>query len=782
MKVLEVNIESIRGINSLNWKLPAGQEAAGWHVILGENGSGKSTFLRALGLGLLGLDRTSALLLDYSKWIHHGTHEGEININIQPEDGDEPDTTDLNASALVLGVGDSGSSLVDYMYRQGIDKANFAVCNTNFLALEKSFVDNRILLPEKLHRLFSTSEVTKENVDPENKIRDLVIGAKVLFIVAGMGGATGTNASPAIAQIAKQLGLLVIGIITAPLSFEGKRRGEIAEKGIEKMHRYCDAVLTVRLDDIRSMYVGATLSTVFSTSDTSLWAATKNIVELCFTTGEINIDFEDVKAVLKDSGPFVVGTAIAKGENRAIHAIHDVFESPIFHNIDLANTKLTLLTITSGPEAGLEMDELSIITEHVQQRIGNEAEMIFGHATDNSLRNQIQITLLISSNDFTKERYSKDSIVHENTKAFVKNIEIAEKLEKDSIKRPYLLSLDLFNVSRSHSSLPRTITLALENGERTKFESIWGNGKGWFLAGFGPFRRFTGGDTEFETLTDFSQHRKLASCLSIFRESFAFTKSIEWLKQLKFRSLEKRGYKFFNLLFDFINQPGFLPNDTLLTDISSEGVFFINAPNAEGNVIGIEELSDGYRSVLSLAFELLRQLEMEYQEDTFSVSSSSSGDIVITVDVPGVVLIDEIDAHLHPIWQKNIGYWLTKHFPRIQFFVTTHSPLICQAAENGTVFHLPRPNSNEESGMVTGTELKRLIYGNVLEAYGTEVFGLITTQSQSGQEKTHRLTELNELALIRELSSIEQQERDVLRAILPISDSEDFINNLLSSL
>jgi hypothetical protein len=199
--------------------------------------------------------------------------------------------------------------------------------------------------------------------------------------------------------------------------------------------------------------------------------------------------------------------------------------------------------------------------------------------------------------------------------------------------------------------------------------------------------------------------------------------------------------------------------------VTSKGVDFVDA---NGFKIPVQELSDGYRSVLSMTFELVRQMALRY-----GAAGLFSGDNTQVVQ-PGIVIVDEIDAHLHPSWQRTIGVWFRKHFPNVQFIVSTHSRLICQAAEVGTVFRLPRPGadpSEDRGEMVTGLALKRLIYGDVLDAYGTGVFGDGVTRSDSGQEKLERLAELNTQELVGSLSEEEKQAQAELREILPTESS-----------
>ncbi|RYD74808.1 MAG: hypothetical protein EOP84_19320 [Verrucomicrobiaceae bacterium] len=289
-----------------------------------------------------------------------------------------------------------------------------------------------------------------------------------------------------------------------------------------------------------------------------------------------------------------------------------------------------------------------------------------------------------------------------------------------------------------------------------------GQGAGWFSASYGPFRRFTGGDQEQEKL--FQSNPKLARHLSVFGESVALSESLEWLKLLQFKKLENDPEgDLLESLQQFINQPDFLPNEARLESISSKGVRFVDGNGCE---VPVENLSDGYRSILSMTFELIRQLARTYGSSELFAPEDPT-----TIVVPGVVLIDEIDAHLHPVWQRRVGRWFREHFPNIQFIVTTHSPLICQAATVGSVFRLPKPGSDEEAGMVTGVALDRLLYGNVLDAYSTGAFGDVDLRSDEGMEKLERLATLNQKELAQGLSSAEQAEQQQLRAQLPTTFS-----------
>ncbi|MGD9538796.1 MAG: AAA family ATPase [Alphaproteobacteria bacterium] len=303
------------------------------------------------------------------------------------------------------------------------------------------------------------------------------------------------------------------------------------------------------------------------------------------------------------------------------------------------------------------------------------------------------------------------------------------------------------------------------SGDYTK-RTVWGGGTGWFSAAFGPFRRFRGGDREYDKL--YYSHPRLAAHLSAFGEDVALSEALEWIKNTHFRALEnnKAARDLTKGIVSFINGSELLPHGAKIAEITSSGVMVDNGAGAR---VPIEEMSDGYRSVLSMTFELLRAMDAAFGTETLLKALDPN---VGKVDLPGVILIDEIDAHLHPAWQKRIGIWFTDRFPRAQFFVTTHSPIICQAAERGSIWQLASPGSQDHSGRVTGQELERLIYGNVLEAYSTEYFGADVTRSRTSKGMLRQLAELNRKSLKGGLTTEEEETRSTLQRRLPSRASD----------
>jgi energy-coupling factor transporter ATP-binding protein EcfA2 len=300
------------------------------------------------------------------------------------------------------------------------------------------------------------------------------------------------------------------------------------------------------------------------------------------------------------------------------------------------------------------------------------------------------------------------------------------------------------------------------------FEYIWSGKGGWFSTAFGPFRRFTGGDKDWSKV--YYSNPRAAAHLSVFGEDVALTESLEWLSLMKFQSFEEydTARTILEGLKIFINDGGLLPHNTKLTQISSTGVIFKDGNNCE---IDINQLSDGFRSLLSLIFELIRQLVKTYGE-TSVFHNIFHGDMVI--DVPGVVLIDEVDAHLHPSWQTRIGEWFTQYFPNIQFIVTTHSPLVCRACEKGSIWRLSAPGSDIVSGEIIGKDKQKLINGNILDAYGTEIFGSNVVRSTKSNEMLDELGKLGIKAAFGKTSPEEDRRRVELQQILSTDDPTGF--------
>jgi len=298
----------------------------------------------------------------------------------------------------VIGVGGGGSNAVNHMYRQGIKGVDFVVCNTDHQALDTSPVPTKIPLGQSLTEgrgAGSIPDVGKnaaiENLEDVNEI--LAKNTKMIFVTAGMGGGTGTGAAPVIAQAAKDMGILTVGIITVPFTFEGRKRRTQAEEGIEKMRESVDTLLVINNDKLREMFGNLTLVNAFENADDVLAIAAKGIAEVISVTGQINVDFNDVNTVMKDSGVAIMGSAEAEGENRAIKCVENALNSPLLNDNNIDGAKYVLLNITYGTQAVL-MDEISDITDYIQEEAGSTADVIWGHGYDESLGDKLCVTII----------------------------------------------------------------------------------------------------------------------------------------------------------------------------------------------------------------------------------------------------------------------------------------------------------------------------------------------------------------------------------------------------
>ena len=298
----------------------------------------------------------------------------------------------------VIGVGGGGGNAVTHMFREGITNVDFVICNTDAQALNSSPVPVKIHLGPTItggcgagNRPERGKQAAIESLDQITEL--LSHNTKMVFITAGMGGGTGTGAAPIIAQEAKNLGILTVGIVSIPFLFEGKRRLKQAIEGLEEMRENVDALLVISNEKIREIHGDLEYTTAFAKADNILTTAAKGIAEIITVPGLVNVDFEDVYTVMNNSGVALMGSATAKGENRAIDAIQEALTSPLLNNNDINGAKDILLNITSGKN-GITLDEMTTITDYLQDAAGQEADMIWGANTDESLDDEIVVTVI----------------------------------------------------------------------------------------------------------------------------------------------------------------------------------------------------------------------------------------------------------------------------------------------------------------------------------------------------------------------------------------------------
>lgn len=298
----------------------------------------------------------------------------------------------------VIGVGGGGSNAVAYMFEQGIVGVDFAISNTDNQAMNQSKIPVKIQLGPNLTE--GRGAGSKPAVGRESCIESLEEvkyffqhNTKMLFVTAGMGGGTGTGAAPVITKAARELDILTVAIVTMPFGFEGRRRAKQAQEGLEELKKNVDTLIVISNDKLRKIYGNLSLSDAFAQADNILTTAAKGIAEIITVPGYVNVDFEDVNTVMRDSGVAVMGTAVKDGENRALEAVESALESPLLEDSDIKGAKHILLNITSGARQ-VTMDEVFEITEYVQNEAGEGTDLIWGNCHDESLGDSLAVTVI----------------------------------------------------------------------------------------------------------------------------------------------------------------------------------------------------------------------------------------------------------------------------------------------------------------------------------------------------------------------------------------------------
>lgn len=310
----------------------------------------------------------------------------------------------------VIGVGGGGSNAVNHMFNQGIKDVEFVICNTDSQALMTSPIPMKLQIGTHLTQGLGAGANPERGMnaalESKEDIRELLSeDTKMIFITAGMGGGTGTGAAPVIARVARELGILTVGIVTVPFGFEGKKKMVQANDGIKELKDNCDTVLVILNDKLREIYGNLSIRDAFAQADNVLTTAAKGIAEIITVPGYVNVDFEDVKTVMSNSGSAVMGSSTTDGDNRAKRAAEEALASPLLNEKDIHGAQKVLLSIISGEQAELQMDELSEITDYISEMAGDEAEVIFGHGIDSELGESIRVTVIATGFDHHYESY-----------------------------------------------------------------------------------------------------------------------------------------------------------------------------------------------------------------------------------------------------------------------------------------------------------------------------------------------------------------------------------------
>jgi len=313
--------------------------------------------------------------------------------------GFEPVVNKVRGNLIkVIGVGGGGSNAVNHMFRHGIEGVDFYICNTDLQSLHSSPIPNRLQLGAELTEGLGAGSMPNmgEKAAMENmaQIRQIMEdNTKMVFITAGMGGGTGTGAAPVIAKIAKELSILTVGIVTLPFEDEGPQRINQAREGLEKLRPHVDALLTICNDRIVDMYGDLSITQAFSKADDILCTAVRGIAEIITKPGQINVDFMDVQTAMRDSGRAIMGTGIAAGENRAENAVRMALDSPLLDNTRIQGAQHLLVNFTYGHKEPV-MSEISKVKKYLQEEAGNTAHLKMGITKDDSLGDDIAITVI----------------------------------------------------------------------------------------------------------------------------------------------------------------------------------------------------------------------------------------------------------------------------------------------------------------------------------------------------------------------------------------------------
>ncbi|HMO31864.1 MAG TPA: cell division protein FtsZ [Lacibacter sp.] len=300
----------------------------------------------------------------------------------------------------VIGVGGGGSNAVNHMHAQSIEGVNFIICNTDAQAIALSKVPNKVQLGPHLTQGLGAGanpeigrQATEESLEEIRRI--LEVNTKMAFITAGMGGGTGTGGAPIIAKVCKDLGVLTVGIVTTPFGYEGKKRIQQAEEGINRLKDYVDTLLVISNDKLRHQFGNLKMKEAFAKADNVLATAAKCITDVINSTGQINVDFADVCTVMKNGGVAILGNAAASGENRAQRAIEEALNSPLLNDNDIRGAKWILININSAEgDHEFTMDEVEIIQNYLTAQAGEDTDVIMGLGYDAALGDQIGITLI----------------------------------------------------------------------------------------------------------------------------------------------------------------------------------------------------------------------------------------------------------------------------------------------------------------------------------------------------------------------------------------------------
>lgn len=317
-------------------------------------------------------------------------------INFTPDFGAKENTADIK----VIGVGGGGSNAVQHMYSEGIQGVDYLVCNTDKCHLNACKIQEKLLLGNGLGAGANPEVAQKYATEKEKEIREFIgENTKMLFIAAGMGKGTGTGASPVVAKVAKEMGILTVGVVTEPFKFEGKRIMNAATEGIEEMSKYVDSLIIVNNQNLMKYYNSLPINEAYAQVDDILKNAVKCVAEIITVTYGQNVDFNDVKTIMEHSGKALLGIATAQGEDRVQQVLDEVLNCPLLENADISNAKNFLFFVTYGPSKQITMGELEVLQDRFDEMQSENVHLIWGHGLDETLGDNLKLSLVVTNFD-----------------------------------------------------------------------------------------------------------------------------------------------------------------------------------------------------------------------------------------------------------------------------------------------------------------------------------------------------------------------------------------------
>ena len=353
------------------------------------------------------------------------------------------DNSPHNAQIKVFGLGGGGGNAIEHMMAESIGGVEFVCANTDSQALSRSSAKTTLQLGEEITKGLGAGanpEIGRQAAEEaQEPIREALEGVDMVFITAGMGGGTGTGAAPVVAQIAKELGILTVAVVTKPFAFEGRKRMELADKGIEQLSQYVDSLITIPNNKLLSVLgKNITLLNAFKAANNVLFGAVQGIADLITRPGLINVDFADVRTVMSEMGMAMMGTGVSSGENRALEAAESAIASPLLEDVDFSGARGVLVNITAGMD--MSIGEFEAVGEAIKAFSSEQATVVVGTVIDPEMRDELRVTVVVTGLGRTNQ-WTKEESVSPVEKS-IKNTRSDGTLDYNQLDRPAYLRKD----------------------------------------------------------------------------------------------------------------------------------------------------------------------------------------------------------------------------------------------------------------------------------------------------------------------------------------------------